>query len=275
MLKRSHEIGLLDLTEDVVQAQARPSKNQAPASGALFRKPTLPTAAPAMSPGKAPRIGSPKVTHMSRTAEALRIAADKELCETLVLFSSVTARSMRILKLAHVSGPRVVREQRHHFGLESYEISFVFGVDSLQKRLRQELDIPFALAERRSPDQNDVESVIQILAKRPSPHRGFEIPVRRGDHADVDFHVVVAAHLANHSLLKRSQELDLHGERKLAHFVEKKRTRMSRLEKAHLVLNRARETSALVPEHLTFDQVSGIAPQFTGMKGLSFNGPPS
>ena len=87
---------------------------------------------------------------------------------------------------------------------------------------------------------HDVETEIEIFAKSAGAVGGFEIAVRRGNHADVHWHFFVAAHGPDFLFLQDAQELRLHLERKLADFVEKNRAAVGGLEKARLWISARR-----------------------------------
>jgi len=56
----------------------------------------------------------------------------------------------------------------------------------LDEMVGEERDVRPSVPERRDEDREDVQAVIEILAKRPFRHGGVEIPVRGGDQPNVD-----------------------------------------------------------------------------------------
>ena len=106
------------------------------------------------------------------------------------------------------------------------------------------------LAQRRQGDGEDVEPVVEILAKRAIADLALEIAVRRRDHPDVDLHRVGPAHALELALLQHAQELDLDLERHVADLVEEQRPAVRQLEAARPPTHGAGERALLVPEHL-------------------------
>ena len=68
---------------------------------------------------------------------------------------------------------------------------------------------------------------------------------------------VVDADLADLLLLDRAQQLDLHRERQIRHFVEKQRAAGGRLKETVAIGLRTRERALAVTEELAFHQVLG------------------
>jgi hypothetical protein len=77
---------------------------------------------------------------------------------------------------------------------------------------------------------DDLEPVVEILAKAPFVYSLFEVAVRRSDHPNIDFESFVAADPLELSLLKKAKKLDLDARRDLADLVEKQGTAVGLLE---------------------------------------------
>jgi hypothetical protein len=77
---------------------------------------------------------------------------------------------------------------------------------------------------------DDVDSIVEILAKPLVLDHLFELAVRRGDEADVDRHLALGADRPDLALLNRAQELGLERQRHLADLVEKQRSTARLLE---------------------------------------------
>ena len=76
------------------------------------------------------------------------------------------------------------------------------------------------LAQRRHTHHVYVEPVIQIVAKTSRRDVGFQITMRGGNHARVDFDAALGAESRHVSLLENAQELRLHRGRQLADFIQ-------------------------------------------------------
>src|SRR4051812_24898293 len=80
-----------------------------------------------------------------------------------------------------------------------------------------------AVAERGHLDRHDVDSIVQILPKLLLFYERFEIDVAGEDHAHIDRARLGAADGLERALLKKSQQLDLHGWRCGVDLIEKDR----------------------------------------------------
>ncbi|EDT38258.1 hypothetical protein BamMEX5DRAFT_5957 [Burkholderia ambifaria MEX-5] len=125
------------------------------------------------------------------------------------------------------------------------------GIDEVFDQRR---DVAGPLAQRQQAQLHDVEPVVQILAEVARAHRGFEIHVGRRDEPHVDLHGLARADRRHLALLQHAQQLDLRGQRQVAHFIEKQRAAIRGFEPARLAVDRAGERTALVAEQLAFDQ---------------------
>ncbi|ABA47527.1 hypothetical protein BURPS1710b_2767 [Burkholderia pseudomallei 1710b] len=125
----------------------------------------------------------------------------------------------------------------------------------LQEVTREQRDVLAALAQRRQPQPDHVEPVIQILAEQPLPHARLEILMRRRDHPHVRAQRTVAAHAIELPVRQHAQQARLQIERHVADLVEKQRAVLGLLEAALARRLRARERAALVAEQLGFEQI--------------------
>src|SRR5207244_13151383 len=97
-------------------------------------------------------------------------------------------------------------------------------------RLYESSDGLRPLTEGRYRDREDVQAVVQIVTEAaPFDHSG-EVPVRGGDHTDVDADRPCPAETLELVFLQHTQELRLQLERDLAHLVQEERATVSELE---------------------------------------------
>ena len=112
------------------------------------------------------------------------------------------------------------------------------GLDAVLARersmnaLREERDVLDALAQRGAADREDVEPEEEVLAEGPRLDRLREILVRRGEHAHVDVHHVLAADARDLAGLERAEHLGLRDEVHVADLVEEERAAVGLLEEA-------------------------------------------
>src|SRR5207237_1411007 len=96
--------------------------------------------------------------------------------------------------------------------------------------------------------------VEQIVAEQALARPLREIVIRRGDDADVDFHLLRPPHAIEAPLVERPEQLALELERELSDLVEKKGTPCRKLHEPELALVGARERALLMAEELTLEQ---------------------
>ena len=131
---------------------------------------------------------------------------------------------------------------------------------ALEEQPRQLRQILEAIAQRRHPDRNDVDPVVEILAEAAFLHRALEIDVGRRDQAEVGLDRFRAADPFDLAFLDRAQQLRLQVEPQIADLVEEQRAARRQFELAELLLHRAGERAALVAEERALDQLVRESP---------------
>ena len=162
-----------------------------------------------------------------------------------------------VLELAHVARPAIAREGVAHRGRDRRRVDAALRREAAEEEVGQQRDVFLALAQRRQHDRQHVEAVEQVLAEVPLRDHLLEVAFRAGDDADVDVDRARPADPLDGAVLDRAQQLDLHRQRHVVDVVEEQRAALRHLEAARLVLDRAGEGAALVPEQLGLDQVLG------------------
>src|SRR5205823_5985784 len=104
--------------------------------------------------------------------------------------------------------------------------------DPLEQVQREQPDVPAALAQRREPDREDTQPVVEVRAEAAFARRLPEVAVARRDHAHLDLALAVAAYRPHLAVLQHAQELRLDGGARLAHLVEEERPPVGLLEEA-------------------------------------------
>ena len=116
-------------------------------------------------------------------------------------------------------------------------------------------DIVDALAQRRHPDREHVQAVVEIFAELAVFDLLDHVAVGRRDQAEVDLDRLLRTDRIDLAFLQRAQQLDLRFERQFADFVEEQRAAVGFLEFADASVDGARERALLVAEQDAFDQV--------------------
>ena len=109
--------------------------------------------------------------------------------------------------------------------------SCLIAIEEKPGELRQILE---PVAERRHPDRDDVDPVIQVLPEPPVLDRLLQIDVGRDDQAEVGLDWLGSADPLDFPLLNRAQQLGLEIEPQVADFVEEQRAAARQLELARV-----------------------------------------
>ena len=128
---------------------------------------------------------------------------------------------------------------------------------SLQDGLGQQPNVVTAFAQRRQLQFDHIETVEQVLPEPALFDACGQILVGGADQAHVDRLFGSCADLAHAPLLDRAQQLDLHRQRQVCHFVEQQGAAVSRLKKSITVVGRTGEGALSVAEKLRFHQRFG------------------
>src|SRR5436309_5996313 len=91
-----------------------------------------------------------------------------------------------VAKLADVARPCVLLEHAHRLLFDAGDRTLVAPVELVDERLDEQRQIFLALAQRRQPHREDIQTVIQVFAQLPLLDGVERLDVGRGDHADVD-----------------------------------------------------------------------------------------
>src|SRR3954468_8530870 len=123
------------------------------------------------------------------------------------------------------------------------------------ERAEKRHDVLGTLPQRRDPEREDGEPVIQIFAEATFLGCLAQIAVRRGEHAHVDGSRQRATEAGDFPLLQDSEELRLQIERQFANLVEEERSFLRLLEAARAPRGRAGVGALLRPEQLALEEL--------------------
>jgi hypothetical protein len=158
-----------------------------------------------------------------------------------------------VLQLPNVAWPHV-RAERIGGGLRAADV----GSTQIREKGTNELwQVIQAFAKRRDFDHGDREAEEEILPEAPGGDVRAKVSVGRGDDADIDRLVVLAADAPDRPALQCPQETRLQLERQLRNFVQEESSSVRSLERAGMPSHRAGERPALVAEELTLGEVRG------------------
>jgi hypothetical protein len=120
--------------------------------------------------------------------------------------------------------------------------------------MRELEDVPVSLAKGRHDDANDVDAIIEVLAKSLLLDLLLELPVARRDDARVEGNLGVAPHRAYRPLLQGAQELRLNLEGHVTDLVQKDRSAVRLDEETHALRLGVGEGAANVAEELALEE---------------------
>src|SRR5208282_4888774 len=163
----------------------------------------------------------------------------------------------RVAKFAHISGPSIARERRGRSGRKCQAGVRIANGGDVQQPLREWQNIFAAFAQRRNAQRDNVEAVVEILAKVMRGDFGVEVAIGRGDYSRVHVDGAFTADALEVLLLQKAQKLGLEGRRQVGDLVEENGAAVGRLEPAGLVLDRAGKCAAHVPEQLALEKFFG------------------
>ena len=123
--------------------------------------------------------------------------------------------------------------------------------------IREQLDVPAALAKRGQAQGEHGQSVIEVLAESMLADGGRQILVARAHHPDVHRVAPRAPETADRTVLESLEQLSLERCRQQPDLVQEHRAAIGRLQQALLRLTRFAEGAALETEHLGLEQRLG------------------
>ena len=169
-------------------------------------------------------------------------------------------------QFTHVARPAVAA-QRHDGGRIEADRTAFFVLHARNQFVHQQRDVFDALAQRRHFNREDVEAVVQVFAEGADFNHAFEVFVGRGNDAHVGALGFVAAHTFKGALLQHAQQLDLHGQRHVADFIQEQRAAVGQFKTPGAAGDGAGECALLMAEQFAFEQLGGNRPAVNGHKG--------
>ena len=142
----------------------------------------------------------------------------------------------------------------------------------LEEVVHKRRDIGLALPERRQGHGDDVEPIVEVLAKTARLHLGGEIAIRRRHQPDVDLDRLRPPTRSNSRSCSTRRSLHLHRRRDLADLVEEQGPAIGQLEAPLLAAHGAVNDPFSWPKSSLSSSVSERAAQLTFTNRLSLRG---
>ena len=162
-----------------------------------------------------------------------------------------------VLKLPDVSRPRVSPQQLDGVPTQRDITPAHLGRERPHERVGQEQHVVSSFPEWGQVHVEDAQPVEEIVAEPPGRHLGHQVTVGGGDQAEIGLERRGPPDPLELSLLKHSEELDLHRGGELSDLVEEERSVGRQLEASGLLPVRPGEGAALVAEQLGLEQRVG------------------
>ena len=88
-----------------------------------------------------------------------------------------------VLELAYVPAPRLAAQVVRGVRSEARDVTPVTAGPALEERAREQHDVVSAVAQRRHPELDDAQPIVEVLAERARLHVGVERPIGGSDDA--------------------------------------------------------------------------------------------
>ncbi|MNS71991.1 hypothetical protein D3C72_1053870 [compost metagenome] len=162
-----------------------------------------------------------------------------------------------VLQLAHISREAILGQRVQRRGRQQRGGAAVAAGQPCQDRGGQRRQVLAALAQRRHAQFDHVDAVVQVVAETPVFDQLGQVLV--GGRKDAHVHRFFAgrANRAHRFLLDSTQQLHLHLQRQLGHFIQEQRAAVRGLEQPRLVGMGAGEAALAVAEELALHQLGG------------------
>src|SRR5690554_2072582 len=133
-------------------------------------------------------------------------------------------------------------------------VAFVFPGDALEYVVGQQGDVVAPVPQWRHRQFDHVDTVEQVLAEAAFLYQLRQVFVGGAEDADVYGDFLAVADRAYGFLLNGAQQLYLHGQGQVGHFVQEKSAAVGAAEQAGFVVDGAGEAAFLVAEEFAFHQ---------------------
>jgi hypothetical protein len=162
-----------------------------------------------------------------------------------------------VLQLADVAWPRMALQSRLGRDAQPQARPTSARAVRCQKMARQRDDVLDPLPQCRDQQGKDVEPIEQVLAKQALRHGVGDVPIGRGNDADIEDHRFLATDPLHFALLKNAQQLGLQAKRHFGDLIEQQRAILRLLKLAGLRVLGATEGAFFMAEKRRFKQAVG------------------
>src|SRR5262249_22606903 len=159
-----------------------------------------------------------------------------------------------VRELTDIAAPRVRLECGERIGREALPRQLVVGAGASEKVLGERDDVVRSLAQWREAQAQDVEPMVEILAKTMLTRGRRQVLVGRGEDPHVHGLAARAPEAPHGALVDDLQQLGLEPLRKQPDLVQKEDPAVGRLEDSGFWLTGIREGAALETEELCLEQ---------------------
>ena len=182
-----------------------------------------------------------------------------------------------IIQLAYIAGPVVPQQQVQCFMADIYPRQAKIDSGFFDKKISQHRYILESFPQRGHGHGIDIQAVIEVRPKSAGGNFLLEVPVGRGNQADINMLNFLGANPLNLSLLYRSEQFGLDLKRKLAYFVQEQGSLIRQFKFPGPVGDRSRKSAFDMAKELTLGKSGGqggaiqIEHRFIPPSGIIFN----
>ena len=140
----------------------------------------------------------------------------------------------QVLELAHVARPVIAIEARDAVPVEASARPAVARAEHVDEVAGEQTRIAGALAQRRQPEEQDLEPVVEIRPELLGEHQLPQVHVGRGDDPDIRVLLALPAERPIAEVLQESQQRHLSPGAQRLHFVQEQRPAVGQRDQAGL-----------------------------------------
>src|ERR1700730_7352622 len=137
-----------------------------------------------------------------------------------VIYRSKARAGNHVFQLANVAGPRVLEQDGLRSPRQPLDLLAIGLVVFFEKMLNEQGNVIQTLTQAGNANLNRAEAVEEILTEAAGKHFRAQIPVGRGNQADIHLADLGRTYALNFPILNHAQQLCLHSQRGFSFFVE-------------------------------------------------------
>src|SRR5713226_705623 len=171
-----------------------------------------------------------------------------------------------ILKFSNVARPMIIQHLVQHFWGNLTYVPFQSNRMSTKNVFDQKRQVLQPFAKRWKLNGNYIDTIVEILTKRSASQAKRKIHIGSGDHAHIHLDFTIAPKTFHFTLLKNSQQLDLHWRSHRFNFIQKQGASVGKLNFSGAALHGTCKRAFFISKQLTFQKCIRESPTIDGNK---------